>query len=175
MLIWRSRWIRSSGAIECLRLWRFPATRILLSCCVAWRRRTGPPRYGWSLIPELAGLASVHGGMVAATTTSLPARSGTGRDYDYRFSWIRDQCSAGQAVAADGAHLLLDTAVDFVADQLLARRASSWPSDQHCWLAAEGAAEWAGDVGASELSRAIWLQVGLLDFKSQASTRAVRS
>ena len=43
-----------------------------------------------------------------------------GRDYDYRYVWIRDQCYAGQAVAADAAHPLLDDAVAFVAARLLA-------------------------------------------------------
>lgn len=76
----------------------------------------------------LAGLTSVHGGMVAAATTSLPERGGTGRDYDYRFSWIRDQCYAGQAVAANGPHRLLDNAVDFVANRLLADGPSLRPA-----------------------------------------------
>ncbi len=69
----------------------------------------------------LAGLTSSTGGMVAAATTSLPERSKAGRNYDYRYVWIRDQCYAGQAVAADGPHRLLDDAVSFVAD-------ASWPT-----------------------------------------------
>ena len=52
----------------------------------------------------LAGLTSSTGGMVAAATMSLPERSKAGRNYDYRYVWIRDQCYAGQAVAADGPH-----------------------------------------------------------------------
>ena len=41
-----------------------------------------------------------------------PARTRrAGRNYDYRYVWIRDQCYAGQAVAADGPHPLLDDAV----------------------------------------------------------------
>ncbi|WAL98379.1 glycoside hydrolase family 15 protein [Streptomyces sp. Je 1-369] len=50
----------------------------------------------------LHGLTSAAGGMVAAATTSLPERADTGRDYDYRYAWIRDQCYAGIAVAAHG-------------------------------------------------------------------------
>ncbi len=68
----------------------------------------------------LAGLTSSSGGMVAAATMSLPERSKAGRNYDYRYAWIRDQCYTGQAVAADGPHRLLDDAVSFVAERVLA-------------------------------------------------------
>ncbi len=44
--------------------------------------------------------------MVAAATTSLPERARQGRNYDYRYVWIRDQCYAGQAVAKAGPHPL---------------------------------------------------------------------
>ena len=57
--------------------------------------------------------------MVAAATMSLPERAKAGRNYDYRYVWIRDQCYTGQAVAADGPHRLLDDAVAFVAARLL--------------------------------------------------------
>ena len=67
----------------------------------------------------LRGLTSSGGGMVAAATTSLPERAEAGRNYDYRYVWIRDQCYAGIAVAAAGAYPLLDAAVSFVADRLL--------------------------------------------------------
>jgi hypothetical protein len=50
----------------------------------------------------LRGLTSSCGGMVAAATTSLPERADEGRNYDYRYAWIRDQCYAGHAVAAAG-------------------------------------------------------------------------
>jgi hypothetical protein len=52
--------------------------------------------------------------MVAAATTSLPERSDQGRNYDYRYAWIRDQCYAGQAAARDQARPLLDDAVRFL-------------------------------------------------------------
>jgi hypothetical protein len=92
----------------------------------AWRRSV--PRLGDSLAPRdvehswalLRGLTSRDGAMVAATTTSLPERAEQGRDYDYRYAWIRDQCFAGQAVAAAGGGDLLDSAVSFVRDRLLA-------------------------------------------------------
>ncbi|MER7705766.1 glycoside hydrolase family 15 protein [Kitasatospora sp. NPDC097605] len=62
----------------------------------------------------LRGLTSPRtGGMVAAATTSLPERAEAGRNYDYRYVWIRDQCLAGQAVAAFGPYPLLDEAVRF--------------------------------------------------------------
>ena len=66
----------------------------------------------------LRGLTTSSGGMVAAATTSLPERAEAGRNYDYRYAWIRDQCFAGQAVAAAGPHPLMDQAVRFVSDRL---------------------------------------------------------
>jgi hypothetical protein len=77
----------------------------------------------------LHGLTSSGGGMVAAATTSLPERAPSGRSYDYRYAWIRDQCYAGNAVAAlsahqnrvhqDAAYPLLDAAVGFVTERIL--------------------------------------------------------
>jgi GH15 family glucan-1,4-alpha-glucosidase len=67
----------------------------------------------------LRGMTSSSGGMVAAATTSLPERAGEGRNYDYRYVWIRDQCFTGQALAAAGPHPLLDDAVKFVSARLL--------------------------------------------------------
>jgi alpha,alpha-trehalase len=68
----------------------------------------------------LRGLTSGGGGMVAAATTSLPERAEAGRNYDYRYAWIRDQCYAGQAAAAvAGGEPLLDAAVGFVTARIL--------------------------------------------------------
>jgi len=67
----------------------------------------------------LRGMTSSGGGMVAAATTSLPERAEAGRNYDYRYVWIRDQCYAGQAAAAAGTEPLLDAAVKFVSERLL--------------------------------------------------------
>ena len=91
----------------------------------AWREAL--PRLGDNIAPHdarhayavLRGLTSAGGGMVAAATMGLPERASQGRNYDYRYVWIRDQCYAGQAVATDGAHPLLDDAVRFVAQRLL--------------------------------------------------------
>ncbi|MCF6524535.1 glycoside hydrolase family 15 protein [Streptomyces sp. JJ36] len=67
----------------------------------------------------LNGLTSSHGGMVAAATTSLPERARAGRNFDYRYSWLRDQAYAGIAVAAHGDHPLLGRAVDFATARVL--------------------------------------------------------
>jgi GH15 family glucan-1,4-alpha-glucosidase len=68
----------------------------------------------------MSGLTSNGGGMVAAATMALPERARQGRNYDYRYVWIRDQCFAGQAIAAAGPLPLMDDAVRFVTDRLLA-------------------------------------------------------
>ena len=91
----------------------------------AWREVM--PKLGDSIAPRdarhsyavLRGLTSSGGGMVAAATMSLPERAEKGRNYDYRYVWIRDQCYAAHAVAADGPHPLLDDAVRFVAERLI--------------------------------------------------------
>jgi GH15 family glucan-1,4-alpha-glucosidase len=67
----------------------------------------------------LRGLTSASGAMVAAATTSLPERLEGGRNYDYRYAWIRDQCYAGIAVAAHGPHRLLTGTLRFVTERLL--------------------------------------------------------
>ena len=68
----------------------------------------------------MRGLTTTTGGMVAAATTSLPERAEAGRNYDYRYVWIRDQCFAGQAAAAvSGGEYLLDASVRFVGERLV--------------------------------------------------------
>jgi hypothetical protein len=71
-------------------------------------------------VAVLNGLTSSDGGMVAAATTSLPERADAGRNYDYRFAWIRDQSYVGEAAAVAGVEHLLDSAVAFVRDRLMA-------------------------------------------------------
>ncbi|GAA2218693.1 glycoside hydrolase family 15 protein [Micromonospora olivasterospora] len=68
----------------------------------------------------LRGLTRPGGGMVAAATTALPERALAGRNYDYRYAWIRDQSFAGRAAALVGRYDLLDDAVAFLTDRLLA-------------------------------------------------------
>ena len=92
----------------------------------AWRRRIPDlgavvaSRDSRHAVAVLSGLTSSGGGMVAAATTSLPERAQAGRNYDYRYVWIRDQCYAGRAAAKAGAFDLLDAAVRYVTDRLLA-------------------------------------------------------
>jgi hypothetical protein len=73
-------------------------------------------RHAWAV---LRGLTSPDGGMVAAATMSLPERADTGRNYDYRYAWIRDQAYAGIAAASAGALDLTDAAAAFVTARLL--------------------------------------------------------
>ena len=56
----------------------------------------------------LVGLRQRGGGIVAAPTTSLPQWPGSGRTWDYRYSWLRDTALAGLAMLRVG---LVDEAV----------------------------------------------------------------
>jgi GH15 family glucan-1,4-alpha-glucosidase len=76
------------------------------------------PRDATHAYAVLRGMTSSGGGMVAAATMSLPERAAAGRNYDYRYAWIRDQCYAGIAAAAAGGTELLDAAVGFVTARL---------------------------------------------------------
>jgi len=73
-------------------------------------------RHSYSI---LRGLTAPGGGMVAAATLGLPERARAGRNYDYRYVWIRDQCYAGIAASVDEPLPLLDDAVSFVGARLL--------------------------------------------------------
>jgi GH15 family glucan-1,4-alpha-glucosidase len=92
----------------------------------AWQRAV--PRATPSLAPGdvehshavLRGLTSASDGMVAAATMALPERAEAGRNYDYRYAWIRDQCYSGRAAALAGADDLLAAATRFVSARLLA-------------------------------------------------------
>ncbi|MBO0745355.1 MAG: glycoside hydrolase family 15 protein [Candidatus Dormibacteraeota bacterium] len=92
----------------------------------AWRQRVPElrvdvaPRDARQAVAVLTGLTSQEGGMVAAATTSLPESQRHGRSYDYRYAWIRDQCFAGHAAAAAEFHPLLDRAVRYVTERVLA-------------------------------------------------------
>ncbi|WP_112469876.1 glycoside hydrolase family 15 protein [Streptomyces triticisoli] len=81
--------------------------------------QTIAPRDARRAYAILRGLTTHGGGMVAAATTSLPERAEAGRNYDYRYVWIRDQSYTGQAAAAANAPELLDAAVRFVSERLL--------------------------------------------------------
>jgi alpha,alpha-trehalase len=114
---------------------RLPAPDVLWSQTEEWWRERVPP-LGETSAPRdarhayavMSGLTGSGGGTVAAATTSLPERAEQGRNYDYRYVWIRDQCYAGQAVARAGGHPLMDEAVSFVTARLLDHGASLSPA-----------------------------------------------
>jgi GH15 family glucan-1,4-alpha-glucosidase len=76
----------------------------------------------------LQGMTSSGGGLVAAATTSLPERAEKGRNYDYRYVWIRDQAMVGQAIAQVGEHPMLWAATGFLTDRLLEDGAKLHPA-----------------------------------------------
>ncbi|MGI5240851.1 glycoside hydrolase family 15 protein [Dactylosporangium sp. CA-139066] len=69
-------------------------------------------------VAVLRGMMHPGGGIVAAATTSVPERAEQGRNYDYRYAWLRDLCITGHAAAAAGVDGLLDGVVRFVAARL---------------------------------------------------------
>lgn len=69
----------------------------------------------------MRGLTRPGGGMVAAATLGMPERAEAGRNYDYRYVWLRDQAYAGIAVAVNDPHPLLDDAIAFATQRLLDR------------------------------------------------------
>lgn len=77
------------------------------------------PRDSQQAYAVLRGLSRPGGGMVAAATMSLPERAEQGRNFDYRYAWIRDQCYSGIAVAGHGPDPLLDETVEFMTARLL--------------------------------------------------------
>lgn len=85
----------------------------------------GEARQSYAVI---RGLTAPSGAVVAAATTSLPERPTAGRNYDYRYSWIRDSCYCGLAAYEAGAQDLLCTTADFVRDRLLADGARLAPA-----------------------------------------------
>jgi GH15 family glucan-1,4-alpha-glucosidase len=67
----------------------------------------------------LHGLTAPTGATVAAATTALPERAEAGRNYDYRYAWIRDTCYVGRAGAKVGDERLFDGTVRWVGERLL--------------------------------------------------------
>jgi len=67
----------------------------------------------------LRGLTQPGGGMVAAATLGLPERADTGRNYDYRYVWLRDQAYAGIAAGVHEPLPLLDEATAFTTARIL--------------------------------------------------------
>ncbi len=81
--------------------------------------RSVAPRDTRHAYAVLRGLTRPGGGMVAAATMGLPERAEAGRNYDYRYVWMRDQALAGIAAAVDEPLPLLDDAVAFTTARLL--------------------------------------------------------
>jgi GH15 family glucan-1,4-alpha-glucosidase len=91
-------WARTAGAWHSL-VPTFPAS--------------AAPRDSQQAYAVLRGLTAPGGGMVAAPTLGLPERAEAGRNYDYRYVWLRDQAYAGLAVAVDQPLPLLQDALAF--------------------------------------------------------------
>lgn len=90
-----------------------------------WRQNV--PEFSESAAPRdsrlayavLRGLTAPGGGMVAAATLGLPERAEEGKNYDYRYVWLRDQAYAGLAVSVLEPLPLLDEAVVFTTARVL--------------------------------------------------------
>lgn len=77
------------------------------------------PRDSRHAYAVLRGLTQPGGGMVAAATLGLPERAQAGRNYDYRYVWLRDQAYAGLAAGVTEPLPLLDEAVAFSTARVL--------------------------------------------------------
>jgi alpha,alpha-trehalase len=99
------------------RAWK--ATETGWSAAVPGFTNTVAPGDSQHAYAVLRGMTAPGGGMAAAATMSLPERAQKGRNYDYRYSWVRDQSYAGIAAAAHGTYALLDDAVNFLSARVL--------------------------------------------------------
>ena len=99
--------------------------RLWLETETYWKQHV--PDFGDSAAPRdsrhayavLRGLTAPGGGMVAAATLGLPERAEQGKNYDYRYVWLRDQAYAGLAVGVVEPLPLLDEAVAFTTARVL--------------------------------------------------------
>ncbi len=90
-------------------LWR--ATEDYWASTVPAYESSAAPRDARHAYAVLRGLTAPGGGMVAAATLGMPERAEAGRNYDYRYVWLRDQAYAGLAVGVERPDTLLDEAV----------------------------------------------------------------
>lgn len=67
------------------------------------------------------------GAIVAAPTTSLPEAPGHERNWDYRYTWLRDASLAVSVAALLGRHDMAQHYLDFVLDQTKQRKLPSGP------------------------------------------------
>lgn len=101
------------------------ATELWTATEHAWHQAV--PRFEDTIAPRdarhsyavLRGLTTAGGGMVAAATLGVPERAEAGRNYDYRYVWLRDQCYAGLAASISDPHPLLDGTVEFTTARVL--------------------------------------------------------
>ncbi len=77
------------------------------------------PRDARHAYAVLTGLTAPDGGMVAAATLGLPERAEAGRNYDYRYVWLRDQAYAGLSASVGEPLPLMDVAVDGIVAKVL--------------------------------------------------------
>jgi hypothetical protein len=95
------------------------ATEHSWGCAVPEFAESAAPRDARQAYAVLRGLTRPGGGMVAAATLGLPERAEAGRNYDYRYVWLRDQAFAGIAASVREPHPLLDDAVAFATERIL--------------------------------------------------------
>lgn len=106
-----------------------------------WRTRVaGSGRYAAEIDDSLAVLRALTsrrtGGIVAAPTTSLPEALGGERNWDYRFTWLRDSAFTIGVLAAHGHHHLAHQWRDW-----LLRAIAGDPEDLQIMYGVDGARE----------------------------------
>ena len=149
--------LRSAPPPDAATAWR--ATERWWAHAVPRFPSSAAPRDTRQAYAVMRGLTSSTGAMVAAATTSLPERANARRNYDYRYAWVRDQCIAGTAVAADGPHPLLTSAAHVVGQALREHGphlAPAYTVDGGT-VPKEQLIDVAGYPGADELVRGNWV------------------
>ena len=83
--------------------------------------RSVAPRDSAHAYAVLRGMTVPGGGMVAAATLGLPERAEAGRNFDYRYVWLRDQAYAGMATGVDAPLELMNETLTFTTARVLER------------------------------------------------------